>query len=183
MYKGISPLFEEIQIMRDKYFNTAIFKSAIHTRSVPDKWSVAESIYHCYLLLKLTRITSACYLPIACFYMQLRRPEIKRYIDNMENIYRGKTMKAPFILKPKMKREYTLEELRDLLEEETEKMKFCVEPLTKEQCYWIRYPDPVPKYPNVVQVVKLLRIHEEHHYTVVTERELQYREKNREESF
>ncbi|MCT1901537.1 DinB family protein [Oceanobacillus sojae] len=165
--------------MRDKYFHTAIFKSSIHTRTVPDKWSIAESIYHCYLLLKLTRITSAYYLPMARFYMKLRRPQIKRYIDNMENIYRGKTMKAPFILKPRMKREYTLEELRDLLEEETEKMKSCVDSLTKEQCYWIRYPDPVPDYPNVVQVVKLLRIHEEHHYMVVMEREIE----NKEETF
>ncbi|GGP10296.1 DinB family protein [Oceanobacillus neutriphilus] len=146
---------------------------------MPDKWSVAESIYHCYLLLKLTRITSACYLPIARSYMKLRHPKIKRHIDDMENIYREKTMKAPFILKPKMKREYALEELRNLLEEETEKLKSCVESLTKEQCYWIRYPDPVPEYPNVVQVVKPLRIHEEHHYMVVMERE----SKNKEKSF
>lgn len=183
MRKEFSLLFDEIQTMRDKYFNTAMFKSSIHIRAVPDKWSVAESIYHCYLLLKLTRITSAYYLPVARFYMKIRRPRIKRYIDDMENIYRKKTMKAPFILKPKMKREYTLVELRDLLEEETEKMKLCIESLAKEQCYWIRYPDPVPRYPNVVQVVKLLRIHEEHHYTVVIEREYQYRENSEEETF
>lgn len=177
MHQDLWPLFEEIQTMRNKYFNTELFKSSIHTRIVPDKWSVAESIYHCYLLLKLTRITSAYYLPIACFYMKFRRPKVKRYIDDMENIYRKKTMKAPFILKPKMKKEYRLKELRDLLEEETEKMKTCVSSLTKEQCYWIRYPDPVPKYPNVMQVMKLLKIHEEHHYTVVTERGCQFREK------
>ncbi|WP_152657177.1 DinB family protein [Oceanobacillus sp. CFH 90083] len=175
MHRDLSPLFEELQKMRDKYFHTEIFKSSLHRRAVPDKWSVAESIYHCYLLLKLTRITSAYYLPVARFYMKLRRPKAKKYISDMPNIYRGKTMKAPFILKPKMKREYTLAELRDLLEEETEKMKLCVASLTKEQCYWIRYPDPVPKYPNVVQVVKLLRIHEEHHYKVVTERESKFR--------
>jgi len=96
-------------------------------------------------------------------------------MDDMSNIYSGKTMKAPFILKPKMKREYTLTELRGLLEEETEKLKTCVASLTKEQCYWIRYPDPVPDYPNVMQVVKLLRIHEEHHYRVVMKREAKFR--------
>ncbi|MFD1415828.1 DinB family protein [Oceanobacillus jeddahense] len=171
MYKELSPLFEEIQTVRDNYFDTEIFNSSIHTRAVPDKWSVAESIYHCYLLLKLTRVTTAYYVPVARVYMRLRRPKVKRYIDEMPNIYRGKTMKAPFILKPKMKRDYTLIELRELLEEETEKMKHSVDHLTQKECYWIRYPDPVPKYPNVVQVVKLLRIHEEHHYMVVMERE------------
>lgn len=175
MYKNLSPLFDELQTMRDNYFNTEIFKSSIHTRAVPDKWSVAESIYHCYLLLKLTRRASVYYLPIARAYMKLRRPRLERYMDDMSNIYRRKTMKAPFILKPKMKQEYTLMELRDLLEEEMEKMKRCVEKLTEEQCYWIRYPDPVPGYPNVIQAVKLLRIHEEHHYRVVTEREREFR--------
>ncbi|MEF3329739.1 DinB family protein [Oceanobacillus oncorhynchi] len=175
MYKNLPPLFDELQTMRDNYFHTEIFNSSIHNRAVPNKWSVAESIYHCYLLLKLTRITSVYYLPIACAYMKVRRPKVKRYMDDMSNIYSGKTMKAPFILKPKMKREYTLTELRDLLEEETEKMKKCVASLTKEQCYWIRYPDPVPGYPNVIQVVKLLKIHEEHHYRVVLEREAKSR--------
>ncbi|WP_080871993.1 hypothetical protein [Oceanobacillus timonensis] len=175
MQNDLSLLFEELHTMRDTYFHTDIFKSSIHKRVVPDKWSVAESIYHCYLLLKLTRLTSAYYLPVARIYMKLRRPKVKRYNGEMSNIYRKKTMKAPFILKPKMKREYTLIELRELLEAETEKLKNCVAYLTKEQCYWIKYPDPVPAYPNVVQVVKLLRIHEEHHYTVVIEREQKFR--------
>ncbi|MFD1064776.1 DinB family protein [Oceanobacillus locisalsi] len=176
MQNDLSLLFEELQAMRDTYFHTDIFKASIHKRVVPDKWSVAESIYHCYLLLKLTRLTSVCYLPVARAYMKVCRPTVKRYNVDMSNIYREKTMKAPFILKPKMKREYTLAELRELLEEETEKLKSCVAQLTKEQCYWIRYPDPVPAYPNVVQVVKLLRIHEEHHYTVVMEREQKFRD-------
>ena len=50
-------------------------------------------------------------------------------------------------------------------------MKKLVQNLSDEEDYSIKYPDPTPDYPNVVQTVKLLLIHEKHHYHVLMERE------------
>lgn len=50
-------------------------------------------------------------------------------------------------------------------------MKKLVQNLSDEEAYSIKYPDPIPDYSNVVQTVKLLLIHEKHHYHVLMERE------------
>lgn len=167
----IQETFNDLENQRDRFFSTTEFNGEIYRRKVEDKWSVGEVIYHCYLLLKLTRIASQVYLPVAGFIRSVGRFKPDFHNGEMHNIYAGQTMKAPKILEPNMKRPYFKGELRLMLEEETAKLKKLIENVNDDATYWIRYPDPVPGYPNVVQAVKLLKIHEVHHYDVVIKRE------------
>lgn len=170
MDKALEEIFDELEALRNAYFSTEAFNDEIYERVVPDKWSVGEVIYHCYLLLRLTRQLSEIYIPLSRGYMHLLHRTPENYDGRMENIYAGETMKAPFILIPDMKRQYSKGELRLMLESETEKLKKCLKDLNKDELYWIRYPDPVPGYPNIIQTVKVAKIHEAHHYEIVKER-------------
>ena len=171
MNEEIKQAFDALEVLRDDYFKTDEFNGDIHKRVQTDKWSIGEVIYHCYLLVKLTRHGSAVYLPVSRLLMKIGTFRAGEYNGEMKNIYAGPTMKAPKILEPEMDRRYSKGELRLMLEEETEKLKKRVQNLTDDEAYTIRYPDPIPDYPNVVQTVKLLLIHERHHYKVLMERE------------
>lgn len=172
MLPEFEKVFTELEALRNEYFKTPEFNGEIHKRIEDDKWSIEEVLYHCYLLLKLTRQASEVYLPAGKIVLKLSPSKPKEYNGYMYNIYAGPTpMPAPRILIPKVNNDYSKGELRLMLERETEKMKQLVEKLTKDEAYWITYPDPVPNYPNVVQTVKLLKIHEAHHYNVLLKRE------------
>lgn len=163
--------FEELECIRNHYFSTPEFNGEIYHRKETGKWSIGEVIYHCYLLLKLTRTSTRVYLPAAKLIKKMGHFNSISYDNTMHNIYEGETMKAPKVLAPKMDRPYSKGELRLMLESETSKLKRLVENLKDEEAYWIRYPDPVPGYPNIVQAVKLVKIHEAHHYKVLMQRE------------
>lgn len=171
MNEEIRKSFDELEVLRDEYFKTAEFNGEIHKRVQNDKWSIGEVIYHCYLLLKLTRQASEVYLPVSRLLIKMSIFKTEEHNGEMENIYAGATMKAPKFLEPDMDRRYSKGELRLMLEEETEQLKKLVQNLSDDEAYSIRYPDPIPDYPNVVQTVKLLLIHEKHHYHVLMERE------------
>lgn len=167
----IERTFNELEALRDHYFKTEEFNGDIYKRAEPDKWSIGEVIYHCYLLLRLTRQFSQVYLPAARLFIKAGGIKTAEQNGHMHNIYAGPTMKAPKILEPKMDRRYSKGELRLMLEEETEKLKKQVTGLSDREAYTIRYPDPVPNWPNVVQMIKVGYIHEKHHYNVLMERE------------
>lgn len=175
MHRELENIFDELEEVRNEYFKTREFNEDIYKRVQSDKWSVGEVIYHCYLLLKLTRQLSEVYVPLSKAYMNLFHQKPKMYDSKMENIYAGQTMQAPGILIPNMKRAYTKGELRHMLEAETARLKKCLDGLSKDEIYWIRYPDPVPNYPNVIQTVKVAKIHEAHHYKIVQERTRSHR--------
>ena len=171
MNREIEKTFEELEALRNHYFSTKEFNGDIYKRAVADKWSIGEVIYHCYLLLRFTRQFSQIYLPAARAAIKIGGIKAGEHNGHMDNIYAGPTMKAPKILEPDMERRYSKGELRLMLEEETEKLKVLVEDLTDTEAYTIRYPDPVPDYPNVVQAIKVGLIHEKHHYNVLIKRE------------
>lgn len=172
MLPEFEEVFTELEDLRNEYFKTPEFNGDIHKRVVHNKWSIEEVLYHCYLLLKFTRQGSEVYLPIGKIAMKLSSSKPKHYNGDMNNIYAGsEPMPAPRILIPKVNNDYSKGELRLMLEVETEKIKKLVGKLSQDEAYWITYPDPVPDYPNAVQTVKLLKIHEAHHYNVLMQRE------------
>ncbi|KKK34232.1 hypothetical protein WN59_08105 [Salinicoccus sediminis] len=170
MHRELEEIFEELEALRNDYFSTVEFNDDLYRRDVPDKWSVGEVIYHCWLLLKYFRMLSGMYNPPARAILKLYRQSPAEYDAHMENIYAGETMKSPAILVPQMKREYSKGELRMMLEDETEKLKKTLDGLDSDALYRVRYPDPVAGCPNIIQSVKLAKIHEAHHYGIVLER-------------
>lgn len=139
-------------------------------RPKPGKWSVAETLYHVMLLARLVRRVSAFYLPIMQPYAHFRknRPCVKK----ARNIYKeyqeseNRPMKAPFVLVPprSLARKYSMKEIQALLFKETEKLYQQLANIEEPVAGQIRYPDPVADYPNVIQSVHLLAIHEKHHF-------------------
>ena len=119
MNDEIKQTFDELEVLRNEYFKTTEFNGETHKRARADKWSIGEFIYHCYLLMKLTRQASAVYLPVSRFLINVSRFKAKEYNGEMENIYAGPTMKALKFLEPDMNRRYSKGELRLMLEEET----------------------------------------------------------------
>ena len=170
MHRELEELFEELEALRNDYFSTDEFNDDLYKRDVPEKWSVGEVICHCWLLLKYFRMISRVYNPPARMLLKLSCQSPAGYDAHMENIYAGETMKAPAFLVPDMKREYSKGELRMMLEVQTEKLKRALEGLDRDALYRIRYPDPVAGWPNIIQSVKLAKIHEAHHYGIVLER-------------
>lgn len=169
MNNELQKAFEILEDTRNEFFSSRAFNGDIHTRVEDERWSIAESIYHCYKLVKLTRIGLELYLPLS--KLVLRTVRCKNENNEMPNIYAGKTMPAPFILVPGNVDDLDKGKLRHLLEVETRKINKLVQNLTKREVYCIRLPDPVPNYPNIIQTIKLLEIHERHHYEIVTKRQ------------
>lgn len=125
--------FDKLQEIRNFYFESEAFNDDINRRVVDDKWSIAESIYHCYLLLRITRLAVAWYVPAAKVVMKL--PFGIRHDEDMDNIYAGKVMNAPFVLVPPAESEFTKGELRLLLEQETSRIYEMLDTLT-ERSIW-----------------------------------------------
>lgn len=172
MNSEIAEAFEELEEVRDFYFRTPEFNGDIYRRAKADKWSIGEVLYHCYLLLRYTRIMTQVYVPPARLLMKIGRLKPENHHAPMHNIYADDTpMKAPKIIEPDMERRYSKGELRLMLEEETDKLKELAGRLNDDEVYWIRFPDPVAMYPNIVQAVKVAKIHEAHHYNVLMKRE------------
>lgn len=139
----------------------------------PGKWSVGETIYHLYLLARLVRRFSVVYIPIAlpAVYFSRKKP----YAITIHDIYKtyreekNKPMPAPSLLIPPagLKDMYNFSEVQNLLDVETGRLKRQLLNLTDDVAGHIKYPDPIADYPNMIQSVQLLGIHEKHHFQIV----------------
>lgn len=142
-------------------------------RPIPDKWSAGETVYHLIMMVRLVRRFSAFYIPLMLPYAKMR----KRYSYRTEtyNIYKEYTekkkrpMKASFVLTPpkNLHQKYNFKELQQILHAETIKLKEKITHLDEHIAGQIIYPDPVAYYPNVIQSIHLLAIHEQHHFDLV----------------
>lgn len=172
--RQIDQHFQTLEEERELFYqNMVISAGEAWRRPRPEKWSVGETVYHLYLLARLLRIASAIYVPIALPVACLKRK--KPYLPTMHDIYKSyhkeknKPMPAPSVLVPPagLKDKYNFSEIQNLLEVETERLKRQFTYLPDNIAGHIRFPDPVAGYPNVVQCVHLLGIHEKHHFDIV----------------
>ncbi|WP_067841848.1 DinB family protein [Amphibacillus sediminis] len=142
-------------------------------RARVDKWSIGETYYHLYLMIRRFRQLNHFYLPLAKPLARLRSK--KPYPTNSYNIYkeyttkRDQSMKAPSIIAPpeERKRKLTFIELTDAIEQETQLLKEMLVDVKEEVAGHIRYPDPIAHYPNLIQSIDLLGIHEQHHFNLL----------------
>lgn len=54
-----------------------------------------------------------------------------------------------------------------LLEGETDRLMVNLNTIRQDVAGQIYYPDPIADYPNLVQCVHLLAIHEQHHFNIM----------------
>lgn len=109
------------------------------------------------------------------FPIPLRRN--KPFATEIHNIYEeykiknGKGMKAPGILVPSQNFQYSLsgKDIEQFLINDTMDMTKLVEGIEEDIAGHIIFPDPIALYPNLIQAIQLLAIHERHHFEI-TER-------------
>lgn len=174
--KYIENYFNLVEKQREVFYQlVSQSKSELWERPLPDKWSVGETLYHLYLMVRLVRRFSTIYLPLAKPIANLRKNH--HYQTSIHNIYveyiqkKKRPMKAPYVLTPlkNLSHAYTLLEIQQLLVIETNKLKKLVAELEEPVAGLIRFPDPIACYPNIIQSIHLLAIHEQHHFSL-TER-------------
>ncbi|MFP7495257.1 DinB family protein [Terribacillus saccharophilus] len=139
-------------------------------RPVSDKWSIGETYYHLYLLIKRFRQLNKLYIPIGKpFSLMWKHKPYKTDIEDIYSAYKakkGKAMKAPNILQPPKNSESkpSLKQITKKLDMETEDLENMVAGMESECAGHIRYPDPLAHNPNLIQSICLIGIHEQHHF-------------------
>ncbi|WP_096186887.1 DinB family protein [Evansella halocellulosilytica] len=172
--KQIHNHFIKLKQQRDEFYtdDSINFESA-WTRTMPEKWSIGETLYHLVLMTRLFRRFSNIYIPIMLPLAFIRKK--KPYNIEIHNIYqefqdkKKKSMNAPFLIKPPsgLEEKWTFSEIKALLKHETDKLMANLNDIEQDLAGQIYYPDPVGKYPNLIQSVQLLAIHEQHHFNIL----------------
>lgn len=172
--KKIQSYFDLIEIQRDVFYQDIMNEiKDPWKRPQADKWSVGETIYHLMLLARLVRKFSSIYLPVMMPYGHLRKKRL--YKTEIHNIYEAynhvkkRPMRAPFLLVPPgiLSQKYNFADVQELLRTETAQLKIKLSGIDEHVAGQIKYPDPIAHYPNIIQSVHLLAIHEQHHFTLV----------------
>lgn len=171
--KVIQSHFQLLESQRNIFFEKINIVKNPWERPLPDKWSVAETIYHLMLLARLVRRVSIFYLPLMLPYAHLRKT--RPYETEIYNIYqkynqtKKHAMKAPLVLTPpkNLSQKYQFEDIQRLLSAETAGLKVILSKYDEKVAGQIRYPDPIAHYPNVIQSVHLLAIHVQHHFNLL----------------
>ncbi|TSB45543.1 DinB family protein [Alkalicoccobacillus porphyridii] len=161
--------FNQLSDQRETFLSSVVEKD-VWQRPLPEKWSIGETMYHLLLLLKRFRQINVGYLHLAKPLAHLNRQ--KSFKTESENIYEhyqqhhSRAMKAPPFIKPpsKLQEKITYKDMITELNVETRKLKSMLSNIDENIAGHIRYPDPPAHYPNLIQAIHLLVIHEQHHF-------------------
>ncbi|MCJ8013617.1 DinB family protein [Paenibacillus sp. KQZ6P-2] len=141
-------------------------------RKEEGKWSIGEHVYHLYLIMRMLKVTTKWSF-VLIPYAKMKRN--KPFATEIHDIYvefkekKGRGMRAPWILEPPNKIRYAMNarELEQLLLNETNEMKALVENMEEDIAGHIVFLDPIAHYPNLIQSIQILVIHEKHHFTII----------------
>ncbi|MGZ9584324.1 DinB family protein [Paenibacillus marinisediminis] len=141
-------------------------------RYTEGKWSIGEHIYHLYLITRMLKVATKLSLVLTP-YAKWRRN--KPFATEIHDIYaefkekKGRGMRAPWILIPPKRIRHSLDgnDLLRLLLNETNEMKALVEYIDEDIAGHIVFLDPIANYPNLIQSIQLLAIHEKHHFKII----------------
>lgn len=136
------------------------------------KWSIGEHLYHLYLILRMLKVATKFSL-VLIPYAKMKRNT--KFATEIHDIYaefkerKGRGMKAPWILVPPKKIRHSMDgrELERLLLNETNEMIALVKNIEEEIAGHIVFLDPIAKYPNLIQAIQLLAIHEKQHFIII----------------
>lgn len=75
-------------------------------------------------------------------------------------------MFAPFLFKPpsSLEEKWPISEIRAILEHETNQLVSNLDNIEQDIAVQNDYPDPVGAYPNLIQCIHLLAIHDQHQF-------------------
>lgn len=169
--KEIEKHFDTLIRQREAFYQESILDfDRAWNRSLSEKWSIGETLYHLYKMIRLFRRFSNFYMPVMLpiAYIRKRKP----YKTKTHNIYEEYTeekkrpMEAPSLIVPPLglERKWNITEIQWFLEYETDQLKNRLKFIPQNIAGQIYYPDPVAYYPNLIQSIHLLAIHEKHHF-------------------
>ncbi|MGY0694439.1 DinB family protein [Virgibacillus sp. FSP13] len=171
--KQIRLHFQKLEAQRTAFFRDSNLNFADSwTRPLPEKWSIGETLYHLLLMARLFRRFSLVYIPVMLPLAHLRKK--KAYKIEIHDIYqeyrlkKKRAMNAPFLIKPPadLEEKWNVEEIKSFLEQETDRLMDILNNIDQDVAGQIYYPDPIAAYPNLIQCIHLLAIHEQHHFTI-----------------
>lgn len=166
--------FKQLNQQREAFFNDEnIDFSRAFIRPFPDKWSSGETLYHLVLMIRFFRKLSRVYIPALSPVAHLRKK--KPYNSELHDIYQEYTdkkkrpMNAPKVIIPPsgLAEKYNFKEIREMLAFETVKLRMDLNHIEQDIAGNIYFPDPIAHYPNLLQCVQLLAMHEQHHFNLV----------------
>ncbi|PJN63443.1 DinB family protein [Bacillus mycoides] len=172
--ENISKHFHTLHVQRNQLLPElhSLSQEQLWHRKEDGKWSIGEHFYHLYLIARMLKVAikfSFTLIP----YAKLRKNA--PFATDMHDIYaeykekHGKGMKAPWILIPSKKVYYSMNvnELEELLSRETDEIKKLVQNIEEDIAGHIVFLDPIAHYPNLIQSIQLLAIHEKHHFSIM----------------
>ncbi|MEH6940705.1 DinB family protein [Bacillus sp. JJ722] len=172
--KSISNHFLTINQQRNHFLPKieSLSQEKLWNRNEDGKWSIGEHIYHMYLILRMLKVATK-FSFILTPYAKLRRNT--PFPTEIHDIYaeykekKGKGMNAPWILVPQKNIRNSMEgrDLVKLLSKETNELKALVKGIDEDIAGHIVFFDPLAKYPNLIQAIQLLAIHEKHHFEII----------------
>jgi len=141
-------------------------------RKEDGKWSIGEHLYHLYLILRMLKVATK-FSFILIPYAKIKRNS--PFPTEIHDIYtefkekKGRGMKAPWILVPPKRIRHSMDgkEIERLLLNETNEMKALVKNMEEDIAGHIVFLDPIANYPNLIQAIQLLAIHEKHHFRII----------------
>ena len=172
--ENISKHFHTLHVQRNQFLPKlhSLSHEQLWYRKEDGKWSIGEHFYHLYLIAKMLKVAikfSFTLIP----YAKLRKNT--PFATDIHDIYaeykekHGKGMKAPWILIPSKKvyDSMNVKELEELLSSETDEIKKLVQNIEENIAGHIVFLDPIAHYPNLIQSIQLLAIHEKHHFMIM----------------
>lgn len=164
--------FNKIYEQREEFANEIKrFKNKEWERPYKDKWSFGETYYHLYLMVRGFRRLNKLYLPLSRPIAAARKKSPYKthsnkdlYIEYKEK--HNRPMKSPFILLPPkgIESKMSFERLIKELDNETKDLEKMLSEIKDDIAGHIRFPDPIALYPNLIQSIHLIGIHEKHHF-------------------
>lgn len=172
--KSISKHFHTIAQQRYQFMPNiqSLSQEDLWYRNEDGKWSIGEHLYHLYLILRMVKVATK-FSFVLIPYAKLKRNT--RFDTEIHDIFtefkekKGRGMKAPWILIPpkKIRHSMNVRELEQLLLNETNEMEAVVKNIEEDIAGHIVFLDPIANYPNLIQAIQLLAIHEKHHFIMI----------------
>lgn len=167
MKEHFHKLYEQREVMKNEIRS---FYGEEWKRPYKDKWSIGETYYHLFLMIKWFRRLNKIYLPLSKpIATVIKDKNYKTQSDDVYNRYKEKhhkSMKAPFILVPpkRIKDKIPFRGLLEKIDKETKSLELMVSNISDDAAGKIRFPDPIANNPNLIQSIDLIGIHENHHF-------------------
>ncbi|WP_436864197.1 DinB family protein [Bacillus fungorum] len=172
--QNISKHFQTLHVQRNDFLPHlhSLSQEQLWYRKEDKKWSIGEHFYHLYLIARMLKVAIKVSLTLF-LYAKLRKNAT--FATDIHDIYaeykekHGKGMKAPWILIPSKKVYHSMNvtELEELLARETDEIKKLVQNIEENIAGHIVFLDPIAHYPNLIQSIQLLAIHEKHHFMIM----------------